>query len=223
MKLAATVSLLRLTSPALPIGAYAYSRGLEAAAHAGAVHDAASAQRWILGNLENVLCPLDGAVGCRLYAAFAADDLTAARQWSAWLRASRETRELLLEDEQLALALGRLLVSLGVDGADLRAQDVAPSHVGAFMLASVRFGIDLPEALAGFCHAFCESQVGAVQRLLPIGQTDGQRMLTAALPIIERCVARTLTLPDDEVGAFAPGLALHSAHHETQYSRLFRS
>ena len=223
MSVGATLSLLRLTSPALPIGAYAYSRGLEGAVHAGAVCGASSTLSWILGSLEHVLCPLDGAIACRLYAAFVAADLDAVRRWSARLRASRESRELLLEDEQLGLALGRLLTSLGVDGADLRAADIAPTHVGAFMLAAVHAGIELPQALAGFYYAFCEGQVSAAQRLLPLGQTAGQRILAASLPVIERCVMQTLALADDDVGSTAPGLALYSASHETQYSRLFRS
>jgi urease accessory protein len=223
MKLAGTLSLLRLVSPALPIGAYAYSRGLEGAAHAGLVQDEASAARWILGTLEHVLCPLDGALGVRLYRAFEANDLAQARRFSAELRASRESRELALEDEQLGLALGRTLRAAGVTDGELRALDIAPSHVGAFMLAAVRYEVALPEALGGYLYAFCESQVSVSLRLLPIGQSAGQRILERALAVLPGCVERTLTLTDDEIGAFAPGLALASAQHETQYSRLFRS
>jgi len=223
MKLGATLALLRLTSPALPIGSYAYSRGLEGAAHAGLVHDEASLARWILGTLEHVLCPLDGAVGVRLYWAFRVGDLAQARRWSAELRACRESRELALEDEQLGLALGRVLINAGVPDADLRALGIAPSHVGAFMRAAVHHDVALPEALGGYAYAFCEGQVSAALRVLALGQTAGQRILQLALDVLEGCVARTLTLADEDVGSFAPGLALVSAQHETQYSRLFRS
>lgn len=223
MRLGATLALLRLTSPALPIGSYAYSRGLEAAADAGLVHDEASTGRWILGTLEHVLCPLDGAVGVRLHHAFRAGDLAQARRWSAELRACRESRELALEDEQLGLALGRVLTSAGLSEGDFRALGIAPSHVGAFMRAAVHYDVALPEALGGYAYAFCEGQVGAAMRLLPLGQTAGQRILQRAIAVLEACVARTLALTDDDVGSFAPGLALVSAQHETQYSRLFRS
>jgi urease accessory protein len=223
MKLAATLALLRFTSPALPIGGYAYSRGLEGAAHAGLVHDEASVGRWILGTLEHVLCPLDGAIGVRLHHAFRAGDLAQARRWSAELRACRESRELALEDEQLGLALGRVLTQGGVPEGDLRALGIAPSHVGAFMRAAVHHDVALPEALGGYAYAFCEGQVSASLRLLSLGQTAGQRILQRALELLEGCVARTLALTDDDIGSFAPGLALVSAQHETQYSRLFRS
>jgi urease accessory protein len=223
MKLGATLALLRLKSPALPIGAYAYSRGFEGAAHAGLVHDEASAARWILGTLEHVLAPLDGAIGARLHRAFASEDRVEARRWSAELRASRESRELALEDEQLGLALGRALRGAGVEDAELRARGVAPSHVGAFMLAAVRYQVTLPEALGAYLYAFCESQVSVALRVLPIGQSAGQRILERALELLPRCVELTLALADDEIGSFAPGLALVSARHETQYSRLFRS
>ena len=223
MKLSATLALLRLASPGLPIGGYAYSRGLEGAVHAGWVHDEESAARFILGTLEHVLCPLDAALGVRMYRALQRDDLAQARQLGDELRASRESRELALEDEQLGLALGRVLTSTGVPNGELRALGIAPSHIGAFMLAALRYEVALPEALGGYLYAFCESQVSVGLRLLPIGQSAGQRILERALPLLPRCVERTLTLGDDEVGSFAPGLALASARHETQYSRLFRS
>ena len=135
MKLGATLALLRFTSPALPIGSYAYSRGLEAAAHAGLVHDEASVARWILGTLEHVLCPLDGAIGVRLHHAFRASDFAQARRFSAELRACRESRELALEDEHLGLAFGRVFTLGGVPDCDLRALGIGPSHVGGFMRA----------------------------------------------------------------------------------------
>jgi urease accessory protein len=223
MKLGAQLSLLRLASPGLPVGAFSYSRGLEPAVAAGSVHDEQSAGDFILGVLEHTVCPLDGALLCRLHRAWSADDAAEVRRLTHLLRAFRESRELLLEDEQMGLALARLLVSMGVPGAELRTLEIPPSYTCMFALAAVRWGIDLEHALAGFLFALCESQVSAALRLLPLGQTAGQRLLERAMPVVERCVERALHVPDDEIGNFAPGLALLSAQHELQYSRLFRS
>jgi urease accessory protein len=217
------LALLRLVSPALPVGAYSYSRGLEAAVEARWVHDEGTAGEWICGVIEHCVTPLDGAVLCRLHRAWSDSDLEAARSWTDFLRASRESAELLLEDEQMGLALARLLHGLGVPGADLKSCGLAPSYTAMFALAAVRWGVALEPGLLGFLWALAEGQVSAALRLLPIGQSAGQRILEGALPCLERCAARAHTLQDDDIGNFSPGLALASSWHETQYSRLFRS
>lgn len=220
MNVGAQLALLRLVSPALPVGAFAYSRGLEGAVSAGLVSDEASAGDWITGVLEHVLCPLEGALLVRMHAAWQLDDLPRVRALSLQLRAFRESGELLFEDEQMGSALARMLRGVGVLVPDSVPQ---PGYTCMFALAAARWAIPAPEALAGFFWAFAEGQVGAGLRLLPIGQSAGQRILERALPVIERCVPRALALDDDQIGSFAPGLARCSARHETQYSRLFRS
>ncbi|MFI5307026.1 MAG: urease accessory protein UreF [Polyangiales bacterium] len=221
--LGAELALLRLASPGLPVGAFSYSRGLEPAVAAGWVHDEASAASFVLGTLEHSVCALDGALLVRLYHAWSAGDDAEVRRLTEYLRAFRESSELLLEDEQMGLALGRLLRAQGVAGADLKASGMPPSYTCMFALAAVRWGIGLEQAVGGFFWAVCESQVSAALRLLPLGQTAGQRMLERAIAVIERCVPRALATPDDQIGNVAPGLALPSAQHELQYSRLFRS
>jgi urease accessory protein len=223
MTLLPHLALLRLVSPALPVGAFSYSRGLEAAVAAGWVHDEHTAADWICDLLTDALCPLDGAVLLRLHRAFTGGDAEQVLHWTHVLRASRESAELLLEDEQMGLALSRLLLNLGVSAADLRARRLPPSYTCMFALAAVHWQIALEPALLGFFYAAAEGQVSAALRLLPLGQTAGQRMLERALPRIERCVAEAQRIPDDEIGNFSPGLALASAWHEHQYSRLFRS
>ena len=217
------LALLRLVSPALPVGAYSYSRGLEAAAAAGWVHDEASTAEWICDLLEHSLATLDAPVLVRLHAAWSADDHAAVLRWTRFLRANRESAELLLEDEQMGLALARLLHNLSVPGADLRASALPPSYTTLFALAAVRWRIASEPALLGLLWAAAEGQVSAALRLLPLGQSAGQRILERALPRIERCAARAQRMDDDDIGNFTPGLALASAWHETQYSRLFRS
>jgi urease accessory protein len=216
------LGLLRLVSPGLPVGGFSYSRGLEGAVASGWVVDEASAEEWVAGVLEHAVAPLDGAVLGRLHRAFAADDAGEALRWMAVLRASRESRELLLEDEQMGRALGRLLRSMGQCPAWL-GPDVRTGFAAMFALAAVRWGIAERDARIGLLWATAEGQVSAALRLLPLGQTAGQRILARALPAIERCAELAAALGDDDIGNFTPGLALASAWHETQYSRLFQS
>ncbi len=192
MSVQGQLGLLRLVSPALPVGAFSYSRGLE------------------------------GAVLCRLQRAFVADDTGEVAKWSAFLRASRESAELLLEDAHMGRALARLLQSLGQYPAwlDPAAQ---PSFAAMFALAAVRWEVSERDALAGFLWSVTEGQVSAALRLLPLGHTAGQRILARALPVIERCAATAAAIDDDAIGNFSSGLALASAWHETLYSRLVRS
>ena len=210
------LALLRLASPGLPVGAFSYSRGLEPAVAAGFVHDEQSVADFILGALEHSVCPLDGAMLVRLYRAWACGDSDEARRLTRRLRAFRESAELLFEDEQMGLALSRLLAAQGVPLAEPKATGIPPSYTCMFALAAVRWGLDLEQALGGFFWAVCESQVSAAMRLLPLGQTAGQRILGCAIAVIERCVERAQAIGDAEVGNFAPGLALLSAQHETQ-------
>jgi urease accessory protein len=222
-ELTALVGLLRLVSPALPIGAFAYSRGLEHAVTRGWVHDEASAERWIVGLLSHSLSNLDGPLLVRIERALAQHDVQTAQRWIALSRASRESRELLLEDEQMGRALLRLLADLDVPHAKGLYAAQSFSLVAGFAVAGLHHGIAIRDLVAGLFYAACESQAQAAVRLIPLGQTSGQRIVTSALCAIPACVEHALGVEDDDIGNLAPALALGSAWHETQYSRLFRS
>jgi urease accessory protein len=219
----ALFAILRFASPALPIGTFAYSRGLEYAVHAGWVTDEASAGNWILGLLSHTGVQLDGAVFTRLYAAFAADDSTRVETWNSLLIASRESAELRLEDSQLGAALMRLLSTTGVTRAAAFAGREDVAYATAFALAMVSHDVPLEASLGALLWAHAESQTSAALRLVPLGQTSGQRILSRVTTLLPELTERALVVPDDGIGAFAPALALGSALHETQYTRLFRS
>jgi len=212
---------LHLASPALPIGAYAYSRGLEHAVSVGWVHDEATAYDWISGVLERSLALLDAPILARVHTALSARDPTTAEHWDAYLRASRESREVSLEDRQLGMSLAKLLTELGV--AETRRFRDHGSYVTLFALACVHWGVPCREALMAFLFAASENQVTAANKLIPLGQTAGQRVLSRLIDRIEPLADRALALGDDELGSLTPGLSLASALHETQYSRLYRS
>lgn len=216
------LQLLRLVSPSLPVGGFAYSRGLEWAVRSGRVTDEARAGSWILGVIEHVVAGFDGALFLRLAAALAADDRPAFLAANAWLAAGRESRELQLEDRRMGEALLRLLMDLDVPAAHGFSGERL-TYPAAFAIAAGHWAIAPEAALAGLLWSMVETQVAAAIRLVPLGHTAGQRILIAAVPVIGRSVARAALLSDDEIGNAAPGLAMASAWHETQYSRLFRS
>jgi urease accessory protein len=219
----ALTRLLQLVSPALPIGAFAYSQGLEQAVASGWVTDEASAAEWLIGLLQHAMTTLDLPVLERLIDAWRADDHERVDAWSVWLAASRPTREMRAEERQLGSALARALTAIGVTEAAAweARQDVTLAAM--FALATARYAIPTAAALAGYAFAWAEATTSAAVRLVPLGQSAGQRLLAAAGDEIPEAVERARDLADDELASTAPGQAIASALHEALYSRLFRS
>lgn len=215
--------LLQLTSPLLPVGAYAYSNGLETAVARGWVHDEPSVSTWIHGVVEHNLGYLDLPLFLRLYAAWERGDETEAQHWSQRLIASRESAELRREDLQLGRALWRLLRDLG-EAEDARVIEWREStFAAAFAFAAVRWRVPALPATMGLAFATVENWVAAAMKLLPLGQTAGQRILGTLADKLPSIVEHADHLRDDEIGSSSPGLALVSAWHEQEYTRLFQS
>ena len=218
---AALLSLLRWVSPTLPVGAYAYSRGLEQAVTAGWVHDEASALAWILGVLRHGVGQLDVPVLARLHEAYTQGSPSRVEHWNDYLGATRESRELALEDEQMGQAFLRVLKT--TFPGEQWMSDRAPSYVTMFARAATLSHVPILATLLGFLWATGESQVSAAVRLIPLGQSAAQRMLAALSVELPAIAAQAAALGDEELGSALPALALASARHETQYTRLFRS
>ena len=217
------VRLLQLASPSLPVGAYSYSQGLEAAVEAAIVRDARTASQWIGDVLAISLSSMEAPIFLRLAAAWEARDIEAAHRWNAEFIASRETAELRAETLQMGYSLRTLLASLALEHArDLQAfEDLA--YPSAFAFAVAAWKIDAREALTAYLFAWIENQVLASLKCVPLGQTDGQRVLLDLAQRIPAVVEHAAALSDENLSSLAPGLALLSARHETQYSRIFRS
>ncbi len=220
------VRLLQLASPALPVGAYSYSQGLEAAVESKIVRDAPTAAQWIGDLLEYCIARMEAPSLLRLIAAWQGNDFAAVEKWNALFLANRETSELRAETVQMGYSLGKLLTELEETNEETRAHLARLEEIAfptCFACAVAHWQISAQPALVAYLWAWLENQVMAAVKAVPLGQTDGQRMLLtlgARLDAIADCVA---LLEDDDLGSFAPGLALLSSHHETQYSRLFRS
>ena len=220
------VRLLQLASPALPIGGYSYSQGLEWMVETRHVRDADSAHAWIGGLLDTVMAQGEVPVVTRLCSLAREKEWDRFARWHAWFRASRETSELLAETQQMGGALGRLIGDL--DLADAEARETmsrcAPLTLpGAYALAARSLAIEPLDAAIAYVWSWLENQVLAAIKAVPLGQVAGQRMLLALGERIPDMVARAADMDDDDVTSFAPGLALACARHETQYTRLFRS
>ena len=210
----ALARLLQLASPALPVGAYSYSGGLEAAVEAGIVRDAASAERWIGDVLEHSVARMEAPVLWRMMS-----DPTALQSWNDFFLASRETAELRAETVQMGYSLARLLEDLGVGKVPLE----EPAFPAAFAFAAGAWGIDPQAALQAYLWTWLENQAMAAVKSVPLGQTEAQAMLLRLGGRLAGIAKDVAARPDENLANFTPGLAILSARHETQYSRLFRS
>lgn len=213
------LALLQLASPALPVGGFAYSQGLESAISEGLVHDAASAQRWIRDALLLVLARFEAPAWLRIHDAALARDDAALRHWNEELLATRETAELRAESLQMGASMLRVYAPLNLTVPPLP----DATYTAGFAVACAQLGIARLDGLAAYLWAWTENQVLVAVKTVPLGQQAGQAMLLALHSTVQQAVELAAALPDDELGTAAIGFALRSAHHETQYSRLFRS
>ncbi len=223
------LSLLWLASPTLPIGGFSYSEGLEAAVHAGWVHDEASTAQWLGDQLHLAQARSDLSIVATALLAWRERDWPRLQALDAWVRQTRESAELRLQTEQMGRSLIEWLKSLQEPEALVHALPDAlrtPTYPVAYALAlSTRLPEQAPvrDAVLASAFAWVENMVQAAIKAVPLGQSAGQRILARLCHEIPAAVDTALTTTDDTRQAFTPLLAILSARHETQYSRLFRS
>jgi urease accessory protein len=222
--------LLWLASPALPVGAFSYSEGLEAAVDDGVVSDEASARQWLLNQLELVLARSELVLTAGARVAALAGDADRLRELNDWVLHTREAAEPLAQTQQMGKSLVAWIESLQADAAaaapcpslrTLRELKPAPTWPVVLGCAMAWRGAPAAESLTAAAFGWAENMVQAAVRVVPLGQTAGQRLLARLVQAIPTAVEYALAA--DEPIAFAPRLAIASARHETQYSRLFRS
>jgi urease accessory protein len=222
----ALLQLMWLASPALPVGGFSYSEALEAAVEAGRVTNEAQAAGWLRDQLHLSLARSDLAVCAKAFKAWQRGDLAHLTELNDWVTTTRETAELRQQTQQMGRSLVEWLRNrAGTDErvAMLKALAPAPTWPVAFALAALQTGAPLREALLSFGFGWAENMVQAALKAVPLGQSAGQRVLALLVDDLPAAVDRAAALRDGERQAFTPMLAILSAQHETQYSRLFRS
>ncbi len=199
--------LLRLASPMLPVGAYAYSQGMEWAVDEGTIRDEDSALAWIADLLRFNVGTLEAPVWRRLYRAWQERDVGSARHWNERFMAIRETAEFRAETLQMGGAMKLVLDATREIDTGLLDQIESPAFPTAFSFAAHGLSVPLREGLTGYLWA----------------QASGQRILVKLIALLPEIADHALALPDDALTNFSPALAIASSRHETQYTRLFRS
>ena len=216
------LQLIWLASPALPVGGFSYSEGLEAAVEWAGVTDEAAACDWIAAQLHLTLSRCDLPVLLQAVKAARASDGPRLRALDAWIRQTRETSEFRLQTEQMGRSLADWLRGLHPDDAALLA-GWQPTYPVAFAVAAARTAASADDIAAAFCFGWAENMVQTAIKSVPLGQSAGQRILARLADEIPEALAHAATLDDDTRQALSPMLAILSARHENQYSRLFRS
>jgi urease accessory protein len=218
--------LLQLASPALPVGAYSYSQGLEWAIESGAVHDVATAQRWIEDHLRYVFAKFEAPTYVAAFSTWGTCDTSAIESLSREFIASRESSEPRAETLQVGFSYAawcREVAPLSTVQRETLAHIESPCAPVVAALASCACALDAREGLTAYVFGFAENQVMVLAKALPLGQIAVQKILFALSDAVNDCVETAMNLPQDDWSSASPLLAIAQMKHETQYSRLFRS
>jgi urease accessory protein len=224
---ATRLQLMWLASPALPVGGFSYSEGLEAAVESGHVTDESTATTWLRDQLHLTLARADAPVLAAACTAWSTHDAVRVRALNDWLHQTRETAELRAQAEQMGRSLLDWLKNSphATDArlTTLAALTPAPLWPTAFALAATLAGATPEDALLAFTWGWAENMAQAAMKAVPLGQAAAQRMLSVLAQDMPLVVQTAFQKSPDEWQAATPMLAILSAQHETQYSRLFRS
>lgn len=222
------LQLMWLASPALPIGGFSYSEGLEAAVNASLISNEQEASDWLVAQLHLAQARSDMAAIAQALSAWSPEDTNRLQALNTWVRSTRESCELRLQSEQMGHSLVEWLKTRYADdtGAMGRIQWLATQDANypiVFSLAGHLTQAAPREVLLAYAFGWAENMTQAAIKAVPLGQSAGQRILARLTQDIPAAVEYALTLPEHERQAFSPMLAILSARHEHQYSRLFRS
>ena len=221
----ALLLLMQLSSPALPVGGFSYSEGIESAVDLGLITNEESAALWICDQLELSLARSDLSVLAQAIPAWQKFDIPRLKELNDWIIQTRESSETRLQTEQMGRSLSEWIKNQEVvDTQKLDALiSLPPTWPLSFALAVSGLGAQLTDCLLAYAFSWSENMVQACIKSVPLGQKSGQRILAILRQKIPIAVQLALTLSDNDRQTFTPGLAILGSLHETQYSRLFRS
>jgi urease accessory protein len=224
------LQLMWLASPALPIGGFSYSEGIEAAVDSACIATYSEANEWLIDQLHLTLARADLAVLAKAIPAWRRGDLTRIDELNNWVQQTRETSELRLQTEQMGRSMLDWWRKQPSFHSDFQSnfqsnQDFlkSPTYPLIFALAASSTQANVRDCSMSFAFGWAENMTQAAVRAVPLGQTDGQRILANLAEHIPAAVDAAMRLQDSERQAFSPMLAILSSQHEIQYSRLFRS
>lgn len=226
---------MHLVSPSLPTGGFAYSQGLEWAVENGWINDETTLEQWLSNVLETGMPYVDIPLLQHLYRAVEHQDLAAFTRAAQWVRACRETKELRNEEEHRGRAMAAVIKELALCHAGMPSSAeksnhedwqkvLASSQLAGFVFVAVQWEIPIRAAANGYLWSWLENQVLAAVKIIPLGQSAGQRVLARLSPAIDTATATGLRIERfEQMGSSLPGLSMACSRHETQYTRLFRS
>ncbi|RCJ39890.1 urease accessory protein UreF [Nostoc punctiforme NIES-2108] len=218
------LSILQLASPALPVGAYSYSEGLEMLVENGTIANHTHLKDWLKAELLYGAIRLEAAVMVRSQQSAKMNDVESLCRWNLWLSAARETEELRASSWQMGRSLIQLLGKLEPQIIAIANAVGNPCNYAiAFGIAIAHWQISIQAALLGYLHSWASNLITAGVKLIPLGQTSGQQLLLDLQPLFSTAALEILALEDDQLACCSWGLSLASMQHETQYTRLFRS
>ncbi|MCY7334037.1 MAG: urease accessory protein UreF [Pseudanabaena sp. CAN_BIN31] len=227
--------LLQITSPALPVGAYSYSEGIEYLCNVGIIQTDHDLYDWLKREMNFGFIVNEAAIALRAHQAVMSDDMSALSYWNNWLSATRETEEVRLASWQMGQSLmklwdqlpddqdDRLSISKLLPTAKDNSQGKGCNYAIAFGIVSANLGIDASNMVSGYIYGWLANLVSAAVRAVPFGQTTGQQILFRLSDDVLDSSQLALERSDDELEWCGWGSSLASTNHETQYSRLFRS
>ena len=225
---ASFLQLMWLASPALPVGGFSYSEGLESAIENAGISSESAVADWLLDQLHITQARGDMALIAKATGAWRRADWVHVRELNDWVLHTRETSELRLQAEQMGRSMADWLRNQHQGNEEVmpavrHLAALPPTYPVAFALAASATQASVREVLLAYAFGWAENMVQAAIKAVPLGQSAGQRILQILIDAIPDAIAHALALPDSQRQAFTPMLAILSAQHEHQYSRLFRS
>jgi urease accessory protein len=220
------LTLLQLASPALPVGAYSYSEGIETLAAQGTIATSTNLLHWLSQELAWGGIRVETAVMGWVYKAAAQQDFSTVEYWNQWLSAFREPEEMRSQSWQMGRSLLRLFADLEpalADGLPMSVRADNCNYAIAYALVSHAWGVPSSEAGLAYLQSWAANLISAAVRAVPLGQTEGQRILRQLATPIEAALVDVQTMTEADLAACSWGVSLASMQHETLYSRLFRS
>jgi urease accessory protein len=212
--------LLQLSSAALPVGAFAYSEGLEHLVESEIIRKPDDLAGWLIDSLCYGAIRVDVAIVKRVFDARKNGDMAGQHYWDTWISASRESEELREQSWTMGRALWR--IAMNIHDASLSEKALA-NFTAVYAVVTAQWGIPVQAAIFAYLYSWLNNLVTAGVKLIPIGQMSGQKILWQLQDRLNDAASYALTVTDDELYIWGAGQSLASMSHESQYSRLFRS